>query len=239
MRQLTLILLSLGLTLFIGGCVKPSLKAQKEVRKVAVVSFALNDWGDNSAVRVGGDSASGGFGNSFKTQREAIQRATDQLLPKTEARLAEQWQVKKASSFVASNSYRSLTVAKTLDAYVPEVAGTPLGVFKQNSMALKKARLEADTAKALCKSLGVDAVFVIFSEWTTTTGSQVPITRPFSKNVISVWDKNGQEIFVRRVDQMGKVVIGGAGAKVSIAIPKVIEDFKDSYLKALDTILKG
>lgn len=223
----------------LGGCAstRGSLK-NPEVKKVAVVSFALNDWGDTSVVRTGGDSASGGFGSSMKTQRAAIQKATDQIFAYTEERLAENWQVKKASTFVGDKTYRTQTVDKTLDAYVPIIKNKELGVFTENSMALKKARLTSDQAVALCSALDVDAVFVIFSEWTTKTGSTVPITRPYTKNVFTVWDKSGIELYARRIDRMGAIVIGGAGAKVSIGIPRVLDDFMDSYKQAIVLALR-
>lgn len=231
-----LLLLPLGL---VGCAGTKSVKEIQQVNKVAVVSFALNDWGDFSSVKFSnGDSASGGIGTSRESQRKTIQKATDQLLTYTEESLGRVWQVKRTSTFAGEKAYRQLTVEKTLDAYVPVVNSRPLGVFTQNSMGMKKARLTSEQARALCSALGVDAVFVAFSEWTTVTGTQVPITRPLTKNVFSLWDKSGKELFARRIDRRGTLVIGGMGQKVSISIPKVVEEYKDTYKQALQLALK-
>lgn len=222
------------------GCAgaRTNIKDIQGVSKVAVVSFALNDYGSGSAVKWGGDSASGGFGGSKKTQAETIQNATNELLSYTEKKFSERWKVTNASSFANSKPYTALTVEKKLNAYLPKFKGKELGLFTQNSTSLKKVQLKPETAKKLCATLKVDAVVLVYSEWTTKMGGIVPITKPLTKNLVSVWDKTGQQLFIRRVDRMGSKVIGGMGAKVSISLPAVIESYKDSYKQALDLILQ-
>lgn len=220
------------LTVFLSvqvGCVGKgkvkSVKALPQIKKVAVVSLAVSDWG--------GSVKGGGIGGDMN---KTLQNATNKMLKDTESRLSKDFKVVKASSFLGKKAYKKQTEKLLLTAYVPEVKGKRLGVFTKDSRSLKRGELSPEKAKALCKTLGVDAVCLVFSEWTVKTGGFVPLTKAVSKNIVSLWDANGQKVFTRRVDKMGSKVIGGMGIK---AVTKdTVNEWTGTYNVALDTILR-
>jgi hypothetical protein len=221
-------------SLLIGGCSGVAsnlaqMDAEKKIKKVAVVSFSVNDWSGMT---------SSGVGSRYSTQDMAIQRATNELLIQTENRLAAHWSVKKAADFADNKSYRQQTVQKTLSDYVPVVGGKPLGALTQESSELKKVRLTPEQAKGLCAALGVDAVMLVYSEWRIVTGNTVPISRAKTLNLFSFYDKQGERIFYRRVDKLGTMVIGGAAVTASIANAKVLGEWTGTYQQALDVALR-
>ncbi|HAD03911.1 MAG: hypothetical protein A2005_04855 [Desulfuromonadales bacterium GWC2_61_20] len=222
-----------GSALILGGCtgvtstVAP-MKASPGIKKVAVVSFSVNDWSGLT---------SSGVGSRASTQDAAIQRATNELLNHTEKRLSSLWTVKKAETFVGSKDYRRLTVEKILSDYVPVLNGKELGALTQESSELKKVILTPEQAKGLCAAIGVDAIMVVYSEWRIATGNAVPISRAKTLNLFSFYDKQGERTFYRRVDKMGTMVIGGADVTASIANAKILEQWAGTYRSALDVAL--
>lgn len=201
-----------------------SIKSLAQVKKVAVVSLTMSDWG-------GSVKAGGAGGNVDKT----LQNATSQLLKDTEARLGKDYKVVKAETFVGNGGYQKATVKHALSVYTPEIKGKELGVFTADGKSLKRGDVTPEKARELCKLLGVDGVFVIFSEWTVKTGGFVPTTKAVTKNIVSLWDAKGEKVFTRRVDKMGSRVIGGMGIKAVTA--DTVDEWTGTYRQALDTIL--
>jgi hypothetical protein len=208
-----------------GASGAKSLKALPQIKKVAVVSLSMSDWG--GSVRGGGAGA-----NIEKT----LQDATNKMLTDTEGRLAKQYKVVKAAKFIGNKAYKKQQLERTLNVYVPVVKGKKLGVFTQDSRSIKRGDLEPAKARALCKALGVDGVFLIFSEWTVKTGGFIPLTKAVSKNIVSLWDAQGQKVFTRRVDKMGSRTLGAMGVKA--VTPETVNEWTGTYLQSLDIILK-
>lgn len=228
MKRLLLLLLAgiVAVQMGCGGGTRgaKSLKALPQIKKVAVVSLSVSDWG--------GSVKGGGVGGDMD---RTMWDATTKMLEDTEARLAKQYQVVKASTFVKNKAYQNQAVERTLGVYVPIVKGDKLGVFTQDSRSIKRGDLAPEKAQALCKALGVDGVFLIFSEWTAKTGGFVPLTKAVSKNIVSLWDAQGKKVFTRRVDKMGSRTIGGMGVKAVTA--DTISEWTGTYKQSLDIIL--
>jgi len=229
MKRLLLLLVLIIFVVAQTGCkstgAAKSVKTLPQVKKVAVVSLSVSDWG--------GSVKAGGIGDSM---HQTMQKATDGLLTYTEKELAKQFTVTKASSFIGSKGYKGQTEKLTLTAYVPSVGGKPLGVFTSESRSLKRGDLTPAKAMALCKSLGVDGIFLIFSEWGVATGKFVPTNKALTKNIVSLWDASGQKVFTRRVDKVGTRVLGGMGYKA--VTPETITEWTDTYKHSLVQILK-
>jgi len=211
------------------GCVTgagsaKSLKALPQIKKVAVVSLSVSDWG--GSVRGGGIG-----GNMNKT----LQNETNKTLADTETRLSKQYKVVNASSYVGKKAYRGQIAENGFKMFVPNVKGKDLGVFTADSRSLKHGDLAPEKAQALCKALGVDGVFLIFSEWTVKTGGFVPLTKAVSKNIVSLWDAQGKKVFTRRVDKQGSRTIGGMGVKAVTA--DTVSEWTGTYKQSLDLIL--
>jgi len=228
MKRLLYLLLLASFVASLTGCkttgATKSIKELSQINKVAVVSLTVSDWG--------GSVKGGGIGSNM---HQTMQNATDSLLNYTEKELAKQFKVARASSFIGSNGYKKQTEELSLTAYVPNVKGKPLGVFTQDSRSLKRGDLAPEKAAALCQSLGVDGVFLIFSEWTVATGKLVPTNKALTKNIVSLWDAAGKKVFTRRVDKVGSKVLGSMGFKA--VTPETIPEWTSTYKQSLMQIL--
>jgi hypothetical protein len=222
-----LVVLVLGLT----GCgainkitSKSKIKGNPDLKKVAVVSLAISDWGQSvNSGSIGGTSVA-----------TLMQGSTAKMLAFTEQTLAEHWQVREAKTFVAEAGYRKAAEDIQVSVYSP--------IFKKKVMplfgpAFKKGDITPEKARGLCKTLKVDAVVLVFSEWTQATGSMVPTTRAKTKNIVSFWDKNGEKIFYRRIDMVGKNPLGAFGIKAVTG--ETINQWTDSYEVALSEMFKS
>jgi hypothetical protein len=214
----------LGLT----GCAaiigKSKIKGNPELKKVAIVSLAISDWGQSV------DSGSIG-GTAVAT---LMQGSTAKMLALTEKTLAEHWQVRGAKTFVAEAGYRKAAEDIRVSVYSPIFGKKTMPLF---GPAFKKGDITAEKARELCTTLKVDAVVLVFSEWTQATGSVVPTTRAKTKNVVSFWDKNGEKIFYRRIDMLGKKPLGAFGIKA--VTNETINQWTDSYEVALGEMFKS
>jgi len=208
-----------------GGGATKSLKALPQIKQVAVVSISVSDWGGS----VKGNAVGG---NVAKT----MQDATNTMLTDTETRLAQQYKVVKASSFVGKSGYQNEIVAHNFVMNVPQVKGKSLGVFTADKRSLLRGDITSTKAQALCKALGVDGVFVIFSEWTVRTGGFVPLTKAVTKNIVSLWDAQGKKVFTRRVDKQGRRTLGAMGIKAVTA--ETVSEWTGTYKQSLDLILQ-
>ena len=108
-------------------------------------------------------------------------------------------------------------------------------VFTTISRELKGGVVNPETAKALCKTLKVDAIVLIFSEWTVKQGGFVPITKAVSKNVFTMWDRDGNMIAKKRIDKMGTKTLGALGLKAVNA--DTINEWGDTSRQALEQII--
>ena len=55
---------------------------------------------------------------------------------------------------------------------------------------------------------GADFMLVIYSEWAVKTGSFVPTSKPLTKNVVSIFNAAGKQVFKGRLDKMGPKTLG-------------------------------
>ncbi|MBE0595657.1 MAG: hypothetical protein IH614_00145 [Desulfuromonadales bacterium] len=201
---------------------KAQLKNNPSLKKVAVVSLAVSDWGGTvSSSSVGRDSV----GN-------LVQNATGTMIASTEKELAKHWQVRKVDTFITDANYRKAAEQLRVSLYTPVINGKEMPLF---GAGFKKGDITPDKAKTLCAALGVDAVVLVFSEWTVKTGGVVPLTKAVSKNIVSFWDSEGQKIFFRRIDVQGKKTLGAMGIKA--VNQETIGEWTGGYEEALQKML--
>lgn len=219
-----LLVLILGMT----GCAttgKANINGTSDLQRVAVVSLAISDWGQSVDSGSIGSTSAGAL----------MQGSTAKMLAFTEKTLAEHWQVREAKTFVTDEaSYREVAEDIQVSVYSP--------IFKEKKMPLfgksfKKGDITPEKASELCRMLKVDAVVLVFSEWTHAVGRIVPITRAKTKNVVSLWNKNGEKIFYRRIDVQGKNVLGAFGIKAVNS--ETINEWTDSYEMSLSEMFKS
>ncbi len=224
---LTIVIVSLAIMLigFISGAAAGGDTAS--IKKVAVVSFTLSD--------VAGTVQAGSVGGS--QAHTLMKKTVNTMLNDAEKKLGSKWKVTKVSTFINNAAYRKSGVPKTLTVFVPNVGGKEMPVFTDVSKEIKSGQLDPQKAKTLCKALNVDAVVLIFSEWSAKTGSFVPTTKAITKNVLTVWDSNGKQVVKKRVDMVGKKTLGAGGIKA--VNQKTIGEWTDSYNTSMDKIVNS
>jgi hypothetical protein len=195
------------------------------IKKVAIVSFSVSD--------VAGSVRAGSVGST--SVPDLIKNTVNGMLNDAEKKLGKKWTVTKVSGFIDNGVYRKAGVPKTLSVFVPKVNGKDMPVFTEVSKEIKGGQIEAQKARLLCKALNVDAVVLIFSEWSAKTGSFVPTTKAITKNVFTVWDKTGKQVIKKRVDTVGNKTLGAGGIK---AVNKeTIGEWHESYKSSMDKII--
>ena len=197
------------------------------VKRVAVVSFSVSDYG--------GSVSAGSIGST--PVADLINSPVNKMLSDTEDKLSSKWNVVKASTFINNSGYQDLSSRKTLSVFVPTISGKEMAVFTQVSKEIKGGQIAPQTAMGLCKALSVDGIVLVFSEWTSRTGGIVPLTKALTKNVLTIWDSNGRQITKKRVDMMGKKTLGFSGVKA--VNENTINEWSDSFNRAMDKIMKS
>jgi hypothetical protein len=197
------------------------------IKKVAIVSFSVSD--------VAGSVRGGSIGKT--SVPELIRGTVTGMLNDAEKKLGKKWKVAKVSGFIDNAAYRKAGVPKTLTVFVPKVNGREMPVFTEVSKEIKGGKIDPQKAKQLCKALNVDAVVLIFSEWSAKTGSFVPTTKAITKNVVTVWDSSGEQVIKKRVDTVGKKTLGASGIK---AVNKeTIGEWRASFNTSMDKIVSS
>ncbi len=228
MKKVLLLSMSVLLALSLVGCAgkQISLREKPSLKKMAVVSLSVSDWG--------GSVKYGSVGNT--SVNKLIEKATQDMLAYSEQTLSKRWEIKPAASFISGKAYQKEAVSSGLDVFVPTVKGKAMPLFTNGSGQIKRGDLVPAKAKALCRCLDVDAVVLVFSEWTYRTGVFVPLTKALSKNIVSVWDKNGTKLAMRRVDKMGTKTLGAMGIKA--VNETTINEWVDTYKSSFSQIVK-
>ncbi len=195
------ILVGVLLAGLLTSCVKTAevKKPAAPINHVALVSLSVSNWGGTAT------------GTAGTTDRAAklIDSTMDGLVSETETKLSSFMKVTRVSTFVGNPSYSSMNVKNDLGAMVPKINGKPMAVFAKNNDELITSALSPEVARKLCANLKVDAVVVVYSEWSYRQGGFVPLKRALAKNVVSVWDRSGNLVFNKRDDETGEGVLGG------------------------------
>jgi hypothetical protein len=99
---------------------------------------------------------------------------------------------------------------------VAKLGNASFQIFSASKKQLIKGIMDPETAKKLCKTLGVDAVVTFYSEWMVRTGRWVPTNKALTKNCISMYNKEGDRVFFARKDIVGEMTIGSAYSKTYV-----------------------
>jgi hypothetical protein len=193
--------------------------------KVALVTLSVNDYG---GVLEGGGSSDAA---------ELVSANMRKMVELTEERLARDWSVVKAASFVANDAFRELSIGQIKDGlFGAELDGLVLPSFTAERKEIIKCVLSKATAQKLCEVLGVDVVMVVYSEWAVATGTWAPTNKALAKNCVAAYDASGKQLFFGRKDVMGKRTLGAMG---SFAIDEnTISEWVMSYQEGLNAVLK-
>ncbi len=194
------------------------------VEEVALVALNVNNYGL--------------YGSMGIIPPQLITDNLDNLLAATESALGKYWSVRAVEDFINDESYYSLSLGRANKRYLaPNVGGKEMPVFSDVRQDVIRGVLTRDTAQKLCETLAVDAVVLVYTEWSCQSGNFVPIIRAVTKNCISMYDKNGRQLFYDRKDVLGTRPIGGAYAGIHIH-EGTIDQWVESYKTGLEFVLK-
>ncbi len=194
------------------------------VEKVALVALNVNNYGT--------------YGSRGIIPPQLVTDTMDSLLAATESTLGEYWSVRAVEDFINDESYYSLSLGRANERYfAPKVSGKEMPVFSDAKRDVIRGVLTKDTAQKLCETLAVDAVVLVYSEWSFQTGKFVPIMKAVTKNCISMYDRNGKHLFYDRKDVLGTKPIGGAFAGIH-ANESTIGQWVESYKTGVEFVLK-
>ncbi|MDH5720849.1 MAG: hypothetical protein OEZ13_09595 [Spirochaetia bacterium] len=213
------------LSILFSSCGKNVVKPSVPIKKVAVVQFSVSDYG--------GMVEAQGLGS--ESGAVLMQSQLNQLLIETEKSMAKLWSVKNSDGFASNSKYLSISIENPHhNVYVPYKGNGAMPIFMSHS-DLKQGMVPPQVAMDICDALGVDAIVFVFSEWALKTGGFIPTTKALTKNVFSMWDKNGNLIAWQRANKMGQRTLG-VGRLVFVN-RDTIGQWSDAYLEALDMIL--
>lgn len=221
------LLLGIFVSVLLAGCVTAAAvkKPSAPIHKMALVSLTVSNW-------LG--MVSGTAGDARAT--ELINNTFSGMVTSTENKLAGVKPLVRVSSFIDNPAYRGMGVKAEVPLMFPKVNGQSLINFSRSENDVISANLTPETAKKLCATLKVDAVVVLYSEWAYAVGHFVPTKRALAKNVISVWDRNGDLIFTRRVDDMGSGVLGGPYSPI-VVNEGTIKQWGEAYNNSLNQLI--
>lgn len=221
MRTLRLLTLLMVLVI-VSGCGGSRLATQDPaIQSVAIVSFTVNNYG---------------FFGQGPIDQQLINDNINVMLQQTEQQLGQRWAIKPASSFINNPRYLELTTTNDKRGLSsPVFNGQAMPICSANRNEIVKGILQPQQAQQLCQALDVDAVMMVYSEWTLDSGKFIPTIKALTKNCFSMYNKNGNRLPYQRKDFRGERIIGGAFAGVHIN-EGTIDQWVNAYQKSVTTL---
>ena len=177
----------------------PKLAIDNAGKKIAIVSIAANNFGGSLQ----------GWNDANST--DLMTSRLNTMLTYTEELFAKGWDVVPTSSFASQPEFIALA-GEQRDVGAPIFDGIYMPLFSKDRKQLVKAMIDKDVAVALAGITGADFLLVIYSEWAVKTGSFVPTSKPLTKNVVSIFDAAGKQVFKGRLDKMAPKTLGAFSA---------------------------
>ncbi|MGB2986490.1 MAG: hypothetical protein WBE26_11475 [Phycisphaerae bacterium] len=187
------------------------------VKKVAIVSLIVRNYGI--------------YGTMGMIPSNLITDNMNNVLASTERTIRNYWSVKPINSFIYNPDYTTLAKGSARANYfTPRVNGQDMPIFSNDRKDLIKGTIGKGTAQELCSILSVDAIVLVYSEWSLQSGKFIPTVKALTKNCITMYDKSGKHLFFGRKDTLGSHPIGGPYAGIHIN-----EDTIGHWLEAYET----
>lgn len=171
------------------------LATETQGRSLAIVSLSINDF--NQSLQ--------GW-NSARTSTLMTGNAAN-MVRGVEQQFARHWKVIPAESFVGRAEYQRLA-GPPREVAVPIFGNAYMPLFGNDRDDLIAARMDPGKIKALAAMTHADLIAVIYAEWGVQTGGFVPTSKALSKNVLSIFDASGQQLYHGRADIVGERTLG-------------------------------
>lgn len=202
----------------------PKLTTQNQGKKLAVVSMSANNFGGSLQ----------GWNSANST--DLMSSRLNSMLEFTENAFSAGWEVVPASTFVTKPEFIALA-GEQRDVGAPMFEGMYMPLLSKNRKQLVKAQLDKDVAVSLAEVTGADFMAVIYSEWAVKTGRFVPTSKALAKNVVSIYDAKGKQVFKGRLDKMGTKTLGAFNAVY--VDDDTIDQWVDAYTSGFSAMYAG
>ncbi len=178
-----------------------SLAAQNKGKSIAVVSVSANNFGGSLQ----------GWNNANASDLMGTQ--LNQMVGEIEKLLSKDWTVVSAANFATKDEFQALA-GERREVGLPSYDGKSMPLFSKDRKQLIKAEVDKDVAVKLAQIAGADYILIAYSEWAVATGRFVPTSKALAKNVVSVYDASGKQVFQDRSDAQGDKTLGAMGRVV-------------------------
>jgi hypothetical protein len=195
-----------------------SFALQNKGKSIAVVSVSANNYGGSLQ----------GW-NSANTS-DLMGSKLNQMVGVIESLLAKDLTVVNTASFAGKDDIQVLA-GEQREVGLPVFDGKTLPLFSKNRKQLVKAEVDQDVAMKLAKITGADYILIAYSEWAVATGRFVPTSKALAKNVVSIYDASGKQVYSGRADTQGDKTLGAFAAVV--VDQNSIGEWVDAYDKGL------
>lgn len=223
MKALGALLLALFVIACGGG--NGSMKAVQSAqqgKKIAVVSISANNFANSLQ----------GWNSAHSS--DLMGSRLNQMLEYAEGELGKRFTLVNATHFVAKEDFRKLG-GPPREVGLPKVGESHLLLLADDRDQMIGAAVSPEKAKALVAATGADLVVIIYSEWGVRTGGIIPTSKALTKNVVSIYDATGQQIYHARKDMVGEKTLGALG---NVAVnEETIEQWVESYQKGFGALL--
>jgi hypothetical protein len=222
MRKLSLsiLLLALSSVALAGGTIG-TLALQNKGKSIAVVSVSANNFGGSLQ---GWNSAN---------SSELMGAQLNKMVSAIETLLSRDWTVVSAATFAGRDEFQVLA-GERREVGLPVFDGKVMPLFSKDRKQLIKAQVDKDIAMKLARIAGTDFVLIAYSEWAVATGRFVPTSKALAKNVVSIYDAQGKQVFADRADALGNKTLGAMGAVV--VDQNSIAEWVSAYDKGIHTL---
>ena len=198
-----------------------SLGVQNKGKTIAVVSVSANNFSNSLQ----------GWNNANSSELMGTQ--LNSMVGGIETLLAKDWTVVSASTFATKDEFQALA-GERREVGLPVYDGKTMPLFSKDRKQLIKASVDPDVAVKLAKIAGADYILIAYSEWAVATGKFVPTSKALAKNVVSVFDASGKQVFQDRSDALGDKTLGAMGSVV--VDQNSIGEWVKAYDKGIHTL---
>jgi len=220
-------LLFIVMAVLLAGCGSAPQKPSEPIKKVAVVGITI----DPASI------LDYGIKDEKDTIPGLISATFDDVVQMTESKLSGIVALSPISGFVGSQNYQGLGQKIDDDRKLAvTVGGKSMVYFSKEEDDVEDGLLTSEVAKKLCADLQVDAVVLVYSEWSAKVDRFVPLGRASVENRVTVWGRNGNKVFEEQVQVSGDDVIG-TGALVALNAGTMKKDWTVAYGKSLDEVI--
>jgi len=192
-----------------------SIGAKNKGKTIAVVSVSANNFSNSLQ----------GW-NSANTS-EIMGTQLNRMVTMIEELLARDWTVVSAATFATKDEFQAMA-GEQREVGLPDFQGKRMPLFSKDRGQLIKASVDKEVAVKLAQVTGADYILIAYSEWAVATGGLIPTSKALAKNVVSIYDANGKQVYQDRSDALGDKTLGAMG-KVAVDQNSIVE-----WVKAYD-----